>query len=180
MKKNKFRFSCFPASLLTLLFLSCSQQEEPGHRPVNISKEDLIEMNKGWTIDENMVIRNYIRRKKYDMQTSPTGIYYMIYQQADSARPTAQPGQLVTITYDIILIEGDSLAYTSGGEEESFRVAMDYIENGLHEAITYMREGEKAKIILPYSRAYGLVGDMDQIPPQAPLLYDIHLKKIKE
>jgi FKBP-type peptidyl-prolyl cis-trans isomerase len=55
---------------------------------------------------------------------------------------------------------------------------MDNVESGLHEGITYMRKGEKAKIILSSNLAYGLVGDMDKIPPQSPLVYDVELVDI--
>jgi FKBP-type peptidyl-prolyl cis-trans isomerase FkpA len=165
--------------LTIIIFASCSGEEQKPE-PVHFSKEEMIEMNKGWTIDENQSIENYMRRKRYDMKTTGTGIRYMIYQSADTTLPKAQVGDVVTITYEIHLVEGDSMVYSSEGETESFRVAMDYVENGLHEAMTFMREGEKAKFILPYHRAYGLAGDLDQIPPQAPLLYDIHLLKIEK
>jgi FKBP-type peptidyl-prolyl cis-trans isomerase len=55
---------------------------------------------------------------------------------------------------------------------------MDNVENGLHEAIQYLRVGDKAKIILPSYLAHGLTGDSDKIPPMASVLYDIELVEI--
>ena len=54
---------------------------------------------------------------------------------------------------------------------------MDYIESGLHEGISYMKEGDRAKIIIPSYLAHGLIGDLDKMPPLATIIYDIRLIK---
>ena len=41
-----------------------------------------------------------------------------------------------------------------------------------------MREGDKAKLIVPSHLAHGLVGDFDKIPPLTPIVVDIQLYKI--
>jgi len=35
--------------------------------------------------------------------------------------------------------------------------------------------GDKAKLIIPSHLAFGLAGDMDQIPPLSPIVYDIEV-----
>lgn len=164
------------------VFLFSCQEEVPREVVVDYAeiKEDMIEVNKGWTEEENQMIENYIRRRNWKMNTSGTGIRYMVYEAGDARLATAEEGDVVTLNYDIRLMEGDSLCYSSEGEPESFRVAMDHVENGMHEVVTYLRVGDKAKVIMPYNRAYGLIGDMDQIPPQATLVYDLEIVKIEK
>jgi len=165
---------------LGVLFLfSCSGKEE--EKPVQMpGKEEMIEMNKGWTIEENQVIENYIRRRNWKMVTTGTGIRYMIYERKDTTLPLADDGDIVSMNYEIRLLEGDSLCYDSEGEPEDFKVAMDHVETGLHEVVTYFRKGDRAKVILPYNRAFGLVGDLDQVPAQAPLVYDLEIVDVKK
>ncbi len=73
-----------------------------------------------------------------------------------------------------------TLCCTSGGTPIDFLVEMDNVESGLHEAITYLKEGDKAFIILPYYLAHGLLGDNDKIPPLSPALYDIELIAVED
>lgn len=171
----------FVLLMLIGLLTSC-KEEAPKELVVAYEdiKEDMIEMNKGWTEEENIMIDNYVRRRNWEMITTGTGIRYMVYEKGDSTTPMATEGDIVFINYEIRLLEGDSLCYSSEGEPESFRVAMDHVENGLHEVITYLRKDDHAKVIMPYHRAYGLIGDLDQIPPQAALVYDLEVIKIEK
>jgi FKBP-type peptidyl-prolyl cis-trans isomerase len=54
-------------------------------------------------------------------------------------------------------------------------VDFDQVESGLHEGIKYMKKGEKARLILPPHLAHGLIGDMNKIPMNATLIYDIQV-----
>ena len=51
-------------------------------------------------------------------------------------------------------------------------------ESGLHEALQLMKKNEKARLIVPSYLAHGLLGDSEQIPPQAILLIDVELLSI--
>lgn len=165
--------------LFLIILASCKQDEIPKENYIP-TKEEFIEINKGWTDEENQIIENYIRRRNWKMITTGTGIRYMIYKHADTLLNKAVEGDIAFVNYEIRLLEGDSLCYSSEGEPSAFRVGMDHVETGLHEVITYFRVGDHAKIIMPYHRAFGLIGDFDQIPPQAALVYDIEVVDIKK
>ena len=175
MFKNLIIFS------FTLFIISCGNEEKPkGKRDVVVPKDTMINRNKEWAIQERAVIDDYVSRKQWNVITTGTGLRYVIYQHGDTLKPTAKDGQIVTVDYKIYLLENDSLCYASEGIPESFKVAMDNVESGLHEAMSYLRVGDKAKIILPSYLAFGLIGDMDKVPPQSPLVYDIFLLKIAD
>lgn len=174
-------FIIYTLTAIILVTQSCNnyrnKKSEPLPDPHTI-KEEMIRQNKEWHIIEDELVEAYIRRKKLKVITTGTGLRYKIYKTADTTKPTATTGDLVTLNYAIYLLENDSLCYSSEGVPETFMVNFDNVESGLHEAMGYLREGEKAKIILPSYLAFGLIGDLDKIPPQSSLLYDVEILKI--
>ncbi len=52
-------------------------------------------------------------------------------------------------------------------------------ETGVHEALRYMKKGDRAKLILPSYLGHGLLGDRESIPPQSILYIDLELVEIK-
>jgi len=175
-------FRCF-VFVLVLVLVSCSsKKEEEGMQDLTPNqyremKKDLMEANKQWHEQEMMDIDAYIQRHGWKVNTTGSGLKYVIYKKADTLLPKARPGDIAVINYSISLLN-DSTCYASEGEPDEFVVNMDNVESGLHEGITYLRKGEKAKIIFASNLAFGLVGDMEKIPPQSPLVYDVELVDI--
>ena len=54
------------------------------------------------------------------------------------------------------------------------------VESGLEEGLQLLREGDRAKFILPSHLAYGWLGDSDQIPTRAVLIYDVHVLEVRD
>lgn len=170
-------------SFLLILLISCSEEKkEVKKKDPEITKEmkeDLMVTNKEWFIQEQANIDNYVNRRQWKMEKTGTGIRYIIYEDADTLNnPKALPGQVAVVNFEVRLLENDSLCYESHDNSQWFLIEMDNVENGLHEAIQYLRKGDKAKIILPSYLAHGLSGDMDKIPPMSPVLYDIELVEL--
>jgi FKBP-type peptidyl-prolyl cis-trans isomerase len=160
------------------LVLSCSA-EQPEEKPIDmkVAKEELLKQNKVWHEEEMLDIEAFVKRHNWNVITSGSGLKYVIYKKADTNFVCAKEGQIARVNYTITLLN-DSVCYTSNGVPDDFLIGMDNVESGLHEGVTYMRKGEKAKIILSSNLAFGLVGDMDQIPPQSTLVYDLELVDI--
>ena len=166
---------------MCVVWISCSQNEN--NQPVNVNyseiKEPLIKHNKVEHEEEMESIKAYMKRHNWKPVTTATGINYMIIKQGDTTQPKAKVGQVVTLNYEISLLE-DSVIYSSGDEPADLVVGYDHVESGLHEAITYLRKGDKAWIILPSHLAFELTGDNDMIPSGASLLYKVEVLEIKE
>lgn len=164
---------------LCILMASCSpeQQEEPPIEYKDV-KDTLQEWNKVNHAQEILDIEAYVKRHGWNNVTSTgSGLYYVIYKKVDTNVVKAKPGLIARINYTISLLN-DTVCYTSGGEPDEFVIGMDNVESGLHEGITYMRVGEKAKILMTSNMAAGLVGDYDQIPPQSSLIFDVELVEL--
>ena len=171
----------FKNSILTitfLAFLSCQGKQENVNIDYNKIKEPLINANKQSVDMENKQIEGYIKRRGWDMKETGTGLRYMIYEQGKGER--AEIGKIAKVHYEVSLINGTTCYSTKNKEPEEFLIGMDQVESGLHEGITYLQEGDKAKLILPSHLAYGLIGDQDKIPSKATIIYDIHLIEVKD
>lgn len=163
--------------LSVLLIYSCNNNGTP---PLVIHsdslKKPLENANKHMIQVENEDIANYISRHGWDMQSTGTGVRYMFYKQGTGAQ--AETGDSVAIDYKVNLINGvDCYSSKETGPLQFLTGKADVI-NGLEEAVLMMRVGDKAKVIIPSHRAYGLLGDEDKIPKRATLVYDIELLKV--
>lgn len=162
--------------LICLCAAACGETKKEEPVDYRTMKEELMKGNKILYQEEMQTIESFVKRRNWKMNVSGTGIYYAVYKTVDTTQPTIKEGQVARVNF-VVYVLGDSLSacYTSDGEPENFLVGMDNVESGLHEGIMYMRKGEKAKIILPSHRAFGLVGDQDLIPPRSTIMYDIEL-----
>ena len=176
--------------LIQLLFIySCNNEDvNPVIEKYNFQDESVeleystnssITMNQLWIQNELFYIDKYCKRHQLPVTKTATEISYFIYEKGEGVY--AKPGNLVTIDYEVRLLDSDTtLCYTSKETGPiQFLVEMDNIESGIHEAVTYMKTGDKAYVILPHFLAHGLIGNMDKVPPLSPLLYNITLLNVQ-
>ena len=165
---------------LIMLVVACSEApEQVVVQDPEWSTDRSSDMNSVFSAEEDDEIELFLKRHDdWKMTKTGTGLRYMIYSKSDNY-DTAQVGQLVTVDFEITLLDG-TLCYSSAENgPESFVVERADIESGLHEGMQYMCTGDRAKFILPSHMAHGLIGDEDKIPPLTPVIYDIHLLKIE-
>ena len=93
--------------------------------------------------------------------------------------PKAQEGKVARIQYTLSSITGSIIYSSDENGPMEFLIGSGGVESGLEEAILLLREGDKAKIIIPSHLGFGLAGDDHKIPPKATLIYDITLLSIK-
>jgi FKBP-type peptidyl-prolyl cis-trans isomerase len=139
-------------------------------------KEPLIKINKDISETESEQIEKYIKRRNWTMNETGTGLRYMIYFNGNGKQ--AKVGNTALVNFEISLLNG-TIVYSSNNKPEEFIVGQDNVESGLHEAITYLKAGDKAKLIIPIHLAFGLAGDMNKIPPRSTIVYDIELVSLK-
>jgi len=160
----------FPGILI--LFTNC-ENNDSGKTLQNHSRyrEPLIKANQEAAKAENGQIDDFIRRYKWKMETTGTGIRFMITRQGVGAK--AQPGKTVKLSYTLTLLTGDTVYTALKDGPIVFEVGKGQVITGLEEAILLLRVGDCAKIIIPSHLAYGLIGDQKKILHKASLVYDI-------
>jgi FKBP-type peptidyl-prolyl cis-trans isomerase FkpA len=164
-------------ALIFLFICSCENRpkEQPSIKVVTQKdvEEKSKEANRQYTLRERDELNIYLKNHSEKFKQTGSGLYYHISKATNNAKVKQE--QLVTIAYEIKLLDG-TLCYSSKEEGlKKFIVGGDNVETGLHEALLLMKLGESGRFILPSHLAHGLLGDMDKIPPKAVVIYDIEL-----
>ena len=106
-----------------------------------------------------------------------TGISYVYLKHGNG--PKVEPGMRLETM--IILKVGDSTEVWNtwnAGVPYVFRFRRDNMINGFDEVISYSRQGDRIKAILPPKMGYGWEGSGDEIPPNAYLSFDIEILSV--
>jgi len=168
------------AICLLIYFSVCScvgsqnrQERVNSELPVEIS----IQMNKRLVEEEQKIIEKYVKDNNLEMNRTETGLWYKISEEGDGEK--IETGKIVSLNYSVRLIN-ETLLYTSEelGHKE-FLVGQGGVETGLEEAVLMLKNGCKAKLIIPSHLAHGILGDDNKIPSRAILLYDVEVVEVK-
>lgn len=176
--------TCHKTSLWILILLvislsGCGQQTgERFKEKRRTADEPLIEANKKVVEAESQQIDDFILRHRWIMETTGTGLRYMITE--DRPGPKAEKGKVAELNYTVTLLSGDTV-YTS--QEEGplvFIIGRGQVISGIEEGILLLGEGDKAKFIIPSHLAFGLIGDQVKIKDKVSLVYDVEFKHLRD
>lgn len=165
-----------------------------------------IKMLKAETLDQAMAERNaelekmktaektdiakYIADNKLVVKTTPSGLKYVITKTG--LKPKPLPGDTVVVNYTGKFLNGQvfdtsiqAVAQSAGVNEPGrtfeplkFPVGHQQVISGWDEGLLLMNEGSKAIFVIPSNLAYGEQG-YGNIPPMAPLVFDVELVSVK-
>ena len=136
-------------------------------------EDNLKRVNKFLAEKDQERIRSFIERRGWQMERTGSGLWFMVYQPGKGKK--IEPGMHVKLNYEIRLLDG-TLCYSSDTMgPKVFRVGEEDEPQGLHEAMTRLHEGDRARIIMPPHLAHGLIGDGERIPARAILFYDVNV-----
>jgi FKBP-type peptidyl-prolyl cis-trans isomerase len=140
-------------------------------------EEPLVKANKQAVRTEDDQIKKFIKRYKWDMKETGSGLRYAIYKHGEGER--AEIGRIAVLKYNVKLITGETIysSETSGNKE--FMIGKGGVESGLEEGILLLRVGDRAKFIIPSHLGFGLLGDQDRVPPKSTIIYDVELLTLK-
>jgi peptidylprolyl isomerase len=171
------KFSSLFAFIVLLCFCSLKCKDD-SHETVdeNKLKEKMVEVNKALVKTEEQQIEEFISRHGWNLDSTGTGLRYMIYSKGAGRIPSMK--DTVQIACKIFLLDA-TLCYEYNKEEPlEFVTGRKEVPKGIEEAVMLMREGDKAKAIVPSHLAYGLLGDKDKIPGNSSLYVEIELLKV--
>lgn len=165
------------AIMLMLTLFSCQNHQQNKAPEYQDVREELINYNKKKAEDESNRIKAFVKQKKWPTTVSGTGLHYYIYEHGNG--DSAKTHDMAEVRYKVSLLDGTLCYELKEDQSEVFTIGQDDVESGLHEAMLYMREGDKAYLVLPSHLAYGLTGDQSKIPRDASLVYDIELISLR-
>jgi FKBP-type peptidyl-prolyl cis-trans isomerase len=115
--------------------------------------------------------------KKTGIVTTASGLQYEVLTQGKGAKhPSAS--DLVEVNYEGKLLDG-KIFDSSYQRGESISFPLNRVIAGWTEGVQLMTEGAKYRFYIPSDLAYGARGAGRDIGPNAALIFDVELIKIK-
>ena len=111
------------------------------------------------------------------MTKTDSGLYYRIDVEGSGAFP--KKGQNVQVHYTGSLTDGFTFdSSVQRGQPIGIPIGVGRVIQGWDEGIMLLREGGKARLVIPSNLGYGAQGAGGVIPPHATLIFDVELVKI--
>ena len=117
-------------------------------------------------------------KKKEEIITTKSGLKYVEQKVGDGK--TAKAGDTVTVHYTGTLKDGKKFDSSRDRDEPfTFDLGKEKVIKGWDEGVAGMKEGGKRKLIIPPELGYGAKGFAPDIPPNAQLIFEVELLKVK-
>lgn len=115
---------------------------------------------------------------KATMQSTPSGLFYKITKKTDGVVP--QKGDEVSVHYAGKLVDGTEFDSSfKRNQPIDIPIGVGQVIKGWDEGILLLKEGETATLLIPSELGYGANGAEGVIPPNAWLIFDVELVKVK-
>jgi len=113
--------------------------------------------------------------KREGVSVTASGLQYEILESGEGDKP--EGSQVVLVHYHGSFIDGQVFD-SSITRNEPAEFALDQVIPGWTEALAMMPVGSKWRIVVPHELAYGEAGSPPAIPPNATLIFEVHLMSI--
>ncbi|MFK7813432.1 MAG: gliding motility-associated peptidyl-prolyl isomerase GldI [Maribacter sp.] len=169
--------------LLLIGLVSCEGPvpRHPVKRKTGSSIEASIERSKKLLALEETMMKQVIAKDSTNTYLqSDSGSWFYYHKKNVSAEYTAQPDDLVTLTYNIISFSNDTLYKMEDIGILKYKVDKQELFPGLRNSVKLLKENETATFLFPSSLGYGYPGDNDKIGINMPLKSTIAILKIEK
>jgi len=127
--------------------------------------------------EEQVLLKRYLHEQKIENQPLNSGLYFLPIQEGKGDK--VLKGMMLTINYEYSLLNGKKLYSTWDTKKPlEFRFGSRFDTPGMNEALSMMREGGRAKLIVPSKIGYGEQGRAQFIPPYSTLIYDVEVIEV--
>lgn len=149
-----------------------------GAKIFNEGKGKIQESNKTYLAKQEEEAKKQFETLKAGMQTTPSGLMYKITKKGNGKK--AEKGNVVSVHYAGRLTNGAEFDNSiKRGEPIEFPVGNGMVIKGWDEGLLLLNEGDEATFLIPPDLGYGSRGAGGVIPPNAWLIFDVQLVKVK-
>lgn len=111
-------------------------------------------------------------------EKSPSGLRYKFISRGNGVK--AEKGKIVQVHYKGMLADGTVFDSSYKRKEPiEFPLGKGQVIKGWDEGIQMLSEGDQARFVIPPDLGYGRSGAGGVIPPNASLVFDVELVKVK-
>ena len=166
------------AAFVLINFTAC-RQKSTGVVNVHTSEaqeeafDPYVEGNKRILALETEEIELVVKRHKWNMQTTGTGLYYEVLSPGTGT--CFVEGDSVAMKYTIALLSGKLIYDSETDGIKTFRVEKSEEIPALHEVAKLVSPGAKVRMVVPSHLAYGAGGDGNKINGREALIMNIEI-----
>ncbi|RCS27120.1 gliding motility-associated peptidyl-prolyl isomerase GldI [Polaribacter sp. WD7] len=169
---------------LSILCFSCSKitpRRPIQPKPSTTILKETIKESKRLNALENQKIIDVIRRDSTtNYLVSPNGFWYTYANKITKDSPIPQPGDVVTLAYNIQDLEGNIIYSKEELKTKTYTVDKEDFIAALQYGIKLMKIGETITFVIPSYNAYGVVGDGKKIGINKSIKSTVTLINIKQ
>jgi FKBP-type peptidyl-prolyl cis-trans isomerase FkpA len=127
---------------------------------------------------DSIIIQEYLIKNKLRSVATIDGAYVVVLKENKKTQAYISPGDIVETTYvGKLLIEGTVFDKSPVGEYFKFTAGIGQVIKGWDQGFLKLKRGERAILLMPSRLAYGTRGAGNAIPPNAPLMFTVDIKK---
>ncbi|NNE76932.1 MAG: gliding motility-associated peptidyl-prolyl isomerase GldI, partial [Pricia sp.] len=154
-------------------------------RPVKVKSgsffKESVERSKQLLASEEKKIQEIIKNDTaHEYTHSASGSWYHYNVKIDETEYLPQPDDLVTLTYNIVDLENDTLYSKDDIGVLTYKVDKQELFPGLRNSVKLLKEGETATFLFPSSMVYGYHGDNKKIGINVPVKSTLSILKIEK
>ncbi|MGP1993366.1 gliding motility-associated peptidyl-prolyl isomerase GldI [Zobellia laminariae] len=173
--------------ILSLIFLitliGCGGPE--ARRPVEVKSgsffKQSVKRSKELLAKEEKLLQDLMAKDTLHEYThSASGSWFFYEVKNESADYTAQPDDLVIMSYNIVSLKNDTIYSMDDIGTLTYKVDKQDLFPGLRNSVKMLKEGETATFLFPSSLGYGYHGDNDKIGINVPFKVTLSVFKIEK
>lgn len=125
---------------------------------------------------EQRAIENYLAQNNLHIKPAEPGIYFVVMREGQGRKPVT--GDSVEVAYTGRTLNGQVFdASEKAGRNLKYRIGTAGMLDAWENAVTSMKEGSLARLILSSGHAFGS-STAGPVPPGTPVVFDIELIRI--
>lgn len=166
---------------ICMMLISCEkkvQMPSNKHILVDSSSADMVKLNKLLFDVEQEEIKSFVSESKLDFKETKLGVWYAILETGNG--PEVRKNDAIVIDYIVKTLHGELCYDYTMTKQQKMVVGKSQREHGFNDALTLLREGDKAVFVVPSNLCFGMLGDANKVPPRTALVYTINAIKIKK
>lgn len=169
---------------LLLAFLISCEGPTPRHpvkRNTTNSIQAAIARSKSLLAAEERLMQAIIARDSTQSYSqSASGSWYFYNKKNNRSNATAQPDDIVTMTYNVLGFNNDTIYSMQDIGLIKYKVDKQELFPGLRHAVKMLKENETATFLFPSSLGYGVPGDGNLIGVNMPIKSTVAIVKIEK
>ena len=171
--------------LIASLLLLCQCGGPEARRPVKVKSGSFLkesaERNRELLAREEKLIQSIIKADSlHQYYSTEFGAWYFYENQLTEELPLAVADDLVTLNYNVVSFENDTIYSKDEIGTIQFRVDKEDYFPGLRNSVKILKAGEEATFLYPSSLGFGYHGDGDRIGTNVPIKCTIGLLQIEK